>query len=469
MYKKFQNMMMILALFSMVLSACSSPASVEPAVSEPAALEPEPALSEPEPVVSEPEPIVESPAVEPVTLRYWAMVPTQSQFDILYERFQELHPEIKIEFQHFQDGSEYAQKLRTSLLADEGPDMFMVFSNEVDRYEGFVEDINPLARERWGEDWVDYYIPIAIPGSTASNGKVIGVPTGVESMEYILYNKTMWDEMGITGTPQTYEELKEIVATIKENGAIPIVLGAKDKWHIIRIFIYLANQFGPGNIYQAEAGEISWSDPALVDTMKAWKQMFDDGIFQDGAVGLASYPDARDQYYYARKATMFPTGSWHVGSYALPPGGEKFGTPIENDETGAFLFPQIGPYPAVATASLAWIFTLNAASENKDAAWTFFEFVVRGEGAQMMADSLQVSPVIKGMQINTLDQLPFQSDRDSMNMLIDALANAQGSLQFIYPELQEAVGTAMQEVAIGSKSPEEAMEDIQAVSDMIER
>ncbi|NLG72445.1 MAG: extracellular solute-binding protein [Chloroflexi bacterium] len=462
----------LLAL-SLILAGCAQPTAA-PAPQGPADTEEQPAEAPAE--VSEPagEPAAEEePEAEEITLTYWAVVPTQLQFDALYERFQELYPNIKIDFRQFQDAGEYGQQLAPALSSGEGPDMFMVFNNQVNRFENFTEPVEERLNAEWGSDWQDLFIPVAIPGATSSSGKIVGIPIGVESQEYILYNQTLAEELGIQMPPKNYEELVAIVNQVRESGQdiIPLALGAKDKWHITGFYIQIANQFGPGKVYQAEAGEIPWTDPALVDAMKAWKQMFDDGLFQEGAVGLATYPDARDQYYYSRKALMFPTGSWHVGSYALPPNGEKMGTAIEGDATNAFLFPQIGPYESVATASISWIQAINkdAPAEKKEAAWKWFDYFTKDEGAQIFTDLLQASPVVKGMTPRTLDQLPFESDRESVRMLVDALANAQGAMRFQYPELEEAVGTALQEVATGQKTPEEALQDVQAVSDLIER
>jgi len=410
-------------------------------------------------------------AQNPVTLSYWAVVPVRSQFDPLSARFKELHPEITLDYRQFQDAGEYNQQLGNALAAGEGPDMFMVFSNLVNRFQNFTLPVDERLASAWGADWQDLYIPVAIPGATSKEGKIVGVPIGVESQEYVLYNKTLMDGLGVTQAPKTYDELKAIAAKAKDAGLVPLALGARDKWHITGFFIMIANQFDPKAVYEAEAGTRPWNDPALVDAMKAWKQMFDDGIFQEGATGLATYPDARDQYYYSRKALMFPTGSWHVGSYAMPPNGEKIGTAIEQDETDAFLFPQIGPNPARATASVSWIQAINAAipPEKQDAAWAWFDFFTKDEGAQIFANLLQASPVLKGLEITSLDKLPFESDRESVRMLIDALANAQGAMRFQYPELEEAVGTALQEVATGQSSPEDALANIQQVSDTLER
>ncbi len=478
MSRKIRFVIPFLLALSLILAACAPAATPEPAAqpAQPQATEAVQATEAPAAPAAEqtqPTEVPAAPQAEPVTLTYWAVVPTQPQYDALYAKFQELYPNITIDFRQFQDSGEYSQQLATALSSGEGPDMFMVFNNQVDRFENFTEPVEDRLNTEWGANWQDNYIPVAIPGATAKDGRIVGVPIGVESQEYVLYNQTLANELGLNMPPKTYDDLKAMAATIKEkgNGLIPIALGAKDKWHITGFFIMIANQFSDGKIYQAEAGTIPWTDPDLVSAMNAWKQMFDDGIFQDGAVGLATYPDARDQYYYSRKAVMFPTGSWHVGSYALPPNGEKIGTAIEGDETNAFLFPQIGPNASKATASISWIQSINVAASDakKDAAWKWFDFMTKDEGAQIFTDLLQASPVIKGMQPRTLDQLPFESDRQSVKMLSESLATAQGAMRFSYPELEEAVGTALQEVATGQKTSEQALQDVQSVSDIIER
>ena len=177
--------------------------------------------------------------------------------------------------------------------------MGMQVGGKLNQFVSLLEPLKPLANKTWGTGWENNFVP-GITEQTKAKGSsdMVVLPINYTAQEFILYNKAMFDEAGITQVPKTYDELKKDVALLKQKGVdIPLVFGAKDGWHDADMFIYLSNQFGPGKIYDAEQGKLAWTDKVFVDTMKAWKQMIDDGVIQKGAVGLSTYPDARDQYF----------------------------------------------------------------------------------------------------------------------------------------------------------------------------
>ena len=88
--------------------------------------------------------------------------------------------------------------------------------------------------------------------------------------------------------------------------------------------------------------------------------------------------------------------------YTVPPAGEKFGTAIENDETGCFILPKIGPNDPVAIAGVDTAIAINKDSKNKDAAWELFSFMAMDEGQQIMADTVQGSPSRKELLLNSI-------------------------------------------------------------------
>lgn len=398
----------------------------------------------------------------------WTMVPTQSQWDQLYTEFQKTDPNIKVDYIHVDSTDEYNKKIQVALSSGSGPDFFTVYQNQINQLEQFFEPIKPLADKNWGAGWDSKFNAQALKGATTKDGTLVGIPSNIAAEEFILYNKTLEQEAGITENfePKTYDDFKKMCDALKAKGITPVAFGAKDGWAVCDLFINLCNQYGPGKVYDAEAGKLSWTDPVFVSAMNAYKQLFDN-IFEKGATGLAIYPDARDQYYYSRKSAMFVTGSWHIGSYEMP-GGEKWGTKIENDETGMFLFPQIGPYPSAATTSVNEIYAINANSTNKDAAWKLFDYLTMGQGAQLFADVLQGSPVRNDIQITTLDKIPHELGRQSVENLVKLLPTSIGEMRFQYTELQDAVGAAVQNVAAGV-DPVKALQDVQKVSDKIQR
>lgn len=401
-------------------------------------------------------------------ISFWTVVPTQSQWDSLYTEFQKENPDIKVDYIHVDSSDEYIKKIQVALSSGSGPDLFTTYQANINQYEQFLEPIKPLADKNWGSGWESKFNAQALKGATTKDGTLIGIPSNIAAEEFILYNKTLEQEAGITDNfePKTYDDFKALCDKLKGKGITPVAFGAKDTWAVCDVFINLCNQYGPEKVYEAEAGKLSWTDPVFVSAMKAYKQLFDE-IFQKGATGLAIYPDARDQYYYSRKSAMFVTGSWHIGSYEMP-GGEKWGTKIEKDETGAFLFPQIGPYPSTVTTSVNEIDAINASSQNKDAAWKLFDFLLMGQGAQIFADVLQGSPVRTDIQITSLDKIPHELGKQSVQNLIKLLPTSAGEMRFQYTELQDAVAAAVQNVAAG-QDPTKTLQEVQKVSDKIKR
>lgn len=168
------------------------------------------------------------------------------------------------------------------------------------------------------------------------------MPLLVAGMTDLLYNKTLMDECGIESVPTTYEELKDAAAKAKEKGYVCVAVGAADDWVNSDIFVQLSNEFEEGAAYEAERGERPWTDQCFVDTMAAWQQMFNDGIFEEDALGVATYPDARGQYFFVRKSVFFLTGSWYLGPTS-PTNSEIEGTEIanNNDVIGMCVFPSV--------------------------------------------------------------------------------------------------------------------------------
>lgn len=400
------------------------------------------------------------------TVTFWSWVPTDSQSQKVIAEFEKENPNIKVDYWRGEQ-SDYEKKLQVAIAAGEGPDLMgMQVGGMLNQYASQLEPLQPMADQNWGTGWESKFVPSAIAQSKAKDGSLVTLPLNLTGQEFVLYNKAIFDKVGITAPPKTYDEWLQDNAKITAGGYVPVAMGAKDTWHDVDMFVALSNQFAPGKIYDAEQGKVPFTDQAFVETMTAWKKLFDDKVFQDGALGLSTYPDARDQYFYSGKAAMFLTGSWHVG-FALP-GGEKDGTAIQNDPTGMFLLPQIGPNPSRAVASVDTALAINKNSKHKEAAWKLLEFMTMGQGQQIMADFIQGSPAKIGVQVQTLDQFKFDSEKDAVNTVNAAVANAVGKRLLDYPDLNNAIGVAMQDVAAG-KDIAAALKDIQKVSDGISR
>jgi len=402
----------------------------------------------------------------PVTLTLWSWLPTTIQWDSMVKAFEAENPDIKINYTRTEQ-SDYFEKLQVVMASGTGPDIFGLSTGAlVNRYATFAEPMDVLANQ-YIPGWDKIVSQSAVSECVSDNNIQVGMPMLVAGMDYMLYNKSLMEECGITEVPKTNEEMVKAAKIIRDKGYMPIAMGAADDWQNVDWFVNVSNQFEPKAIYEAAEGKRSFTDKCFVDTAKAWASLFSNGVFEDGALGVVTYPDARDQYFFDRKSVFFATGSWHVGvtSTSNP---ELEGTKIQksNDVIGMTIFPQMGPNEFRATTGVDLMLGVNKDCKNKEAAAKFIEFMSMGEGQQIWINLLQGSPVANTISYN--GKVDGELQQQSIDELNSYNSNAIGSRKLKYPELEKAIVVAMQNIAAGADAKSE-LAIVEKVSKSIER
>ena len=346
-----------------------------------------------------------------------------------------------------------------------GPDLFgMTTGPMMEQYAKFSVDMKATADQYWS-GWDGKISTAAVEQCTTSDGTLAGMPLLTAGMTTLMYNKTIMDECGVDKVPTTYAELKDAAAKAKEKGYVCVAVGAADDWVNSDWFVQASNEIENGAVYAAEKGERPWTDQCFVDTMQAWQNLFTDGIVEDGALGVATYPDARDQYFFARKAMFFLTGSWHLGPTS-PSNNEIQGTEIGNqkDIIGMAPFPSIAEDGTMlGTAGVDVMICMNKDCEKQEAAMKFIEYLSNGEGQQYWVNYLQGSPVSNEITYKgAVDGELQQQSIDEVNAYVQ---NAAGNRKLSNSEVEKAIQVAMQNVAAGS-DPAAELATVQSVQDM---
>ncbi len=398
-----------------------------------------------------------------VTLSFWSWLPTTDQSEEMIAEFEKQNPDIKIDYTRTEQ-SDYFEKLQVAMASGTGPDLFgLTTGTMTEQYAPFAEDMSGLGDEYWS-DWKDTISETAVEQCTTEDGTVAGMPLLVAGMTDLLYNKTLMDECGIEKVPTTYEELKDAAAKAKEKGYVCVAAGASDDWVNSDWFVQISNEFEEGAVYEAEKGERPWTDQCFVDTMTAWQNLFNDGIFEDGALGVATYPDARDQYFFARKSIFFLTGSWHLGPTS-PSNSEIQGTDIGNqgDTIGMCVFPSMSEDGKICgTSGVDIMLAVNKDCKEKEAAMKFVQFMADGDGQQYWVNYLQGAPVSKNISYTgTVDGELQQQSIDEVNSYV---SNAVGNRKLSNSEVETAIQVAMQNVAAGA-DPADELKTVQDVQD----
>jgi len=386
---------------------------------------------------------------ETIELTFNTWLPTQDQWPEIVAAFEEENSDIKINFNRDEDYAAFIGNLDNEILAGTTPDLFGVqVGASLDDYADFTLDTSEYAT-----DWIGGLNAAAVEQTTTTDGTVAAVPILMGGMEYYAYNKTLMDELGME-LPTDYDSLLAVSKAARDAGYSPFAMGAADTWHDVDFFVWMSNQFGEGgDIYKAAAGDIPWDSESIVAAAARWQDLFADGVFEDAATTVTTYPGARDDYFFARKAPFFPTGSWHVGAaFAISP--EIPGTAVENDEIGFALMPTLGDTDAGVTSGVDFALAISSDSspEKQAAAAKFVKFMAVGTGQQLWSNTFQGFPVANDVTVE-LGADETQLAKDSLALTVESLQASKYARKLVAPgndSLENDLGIILQKIADGA-------------------
>ena len=208
--------------------------------------------------------------------------------DDLNKKFEE-ETGIKIDMQVIPD-DKYVNVLKTKLSTGEVPDMFMVSGGvgaQKFMPEKYFADLS-------NEAWVSRYAEYAKQGTTI-DGKIMGLMRWNVDGWGILYNKAMYDELGIK-VPTTTEEFATACDALLAKGITPVYESGKDTWHwgiwLSSYGPYAASK-NPGLYDKLNTNEMKFAD------VKEFETFLDEfkAIYDKGYLGQNSLANAWDAAY----------------------------------------------------------------------------------------------------------------------------------------------------------------------------
>jgi len=176
----------------------------------------------------------------------------------------------------------------------------------------------------------------SIPCSSAAQqamtwkGKIYGVAPFF-AIAGVFYNEGIFKKYNLS-IPTTIDQLEEIAETLKSKGIQPFACGAKDKWPVLALFMYLTDRSGGVQVFNNAADRKSrFDNPEFIKAAQKYQEWVKKGYFGDKPLS-ESYSDAQ-QLMATGKAAMQISGSWLCAQYA----NKEF-----TDQTiGFFAFPEM--------------------------------------------------------------------------------------------------------------------------------
>ena len=144
--------------------------------------------------------------------------------EALIAAFQKDNPNIKINLETRPQGGEGDNVVKTRLSTQEMTDLFVYNSGSLFQALNPASQLTPLNDEPWVGDLDDAFKP-----SVSVDDQVYGAPFGSAFGGGILYNKKVYEELGLE-VPMTWDEFMANNAEIKKAGIDPVIQSYGETW-----------------------------------------------------------------------------------------------------------------------------------------------------------------------------------------------------------------------------------------------
>lgn len=461
---KLSNIRRVLAAClasALLFTACGGSGS-DPAPAEDApSTEASDSAAEPEAAPSDASSEEASGDVTELTMWTWSPIPRTAEKMIA--AFEAENPDIKINITFYNYNPEYLAALAAGAGSDNLPDIIGLQPGSLtQQYRDYLIPLDEHAIGSWGEGWENSFSKIAADqirlGNPSGDDSAYILP--IESQViYVVYNKAMFDEMGIA-KPTTYEELVAASQKLTENGVAPFWLGGADGWQNVNLFLMLASQVDTTLVDKAQAGEIPWTDPGLVRAMTNWKKMFDDGVFQVGALSNTSYPQGVNALT-SGGAGMIALGSWWFQEFTA----EDPAQTVKDWVFDGFYLPAVesdlSDSAPIGGVDFGYGITKNC--KNPEAAWKALESFSSGAGIQACIDDLNNLAAYKGITPQGDIPATILEQTEKYSADLDVAMNQRIG----EPTIDTALQDALAGVAAGELEPQAALEAVQAAQEKL--
>ncbi len=377
-------------------------------------------------------------------------------FDVLLEEFSKKYPNITIKEERLYDEA-YHQKLQARLQSGNVPDIVYAWASA--RSSSLFQSQQAVDLSGY-IDTSQYLDVVVIPKSPMKGVKegiyVLPITLGVNSVFYV--NKEVLNTLGLS-VPKTYSELKAMTPRIKAAGMTPVAMANAAPW-VMNSTLFgtiVARITGnPNWLQEAALGKHSFTDPDFIKSLEFVQQMYNDGVLEKKSLQV-DYGAALGLFLDGKTPFMID-GHWRVGAMA---------------ENSAFLSDvEMLPFPVlpnesgnIATASAGepspgYTVTQNALKDKatKEAALAFISFLVGKEGGFIWAEKASFIPVLKSMDVSSIDKKDFQLKKQLYND-VKILANTPD--QVLPSKVNEVLNNGLQEIGIGAKTPKEVAKALQ--------
>ena len=294
-------------------------------------------------------------------------------------------------------------------------------------------------------------------GELTFNGSLYGVPMRSGGQSFLFYNKKILAERGIT-PPKTLEELADAIVRAsytRPNGEK--VYGYAKQGNKAEIAFSMGSFVrAMGGDYISKDFESRLTSPEVLAALRMYQRFAEEGALPDNFTALTNADTV--SLFQNNRVAFFTSGPDYLYRIAQP-------GVVEVEDIGFMNTPPLRKdldkwNGAAPTATFQWAMNIPKGSQNKELAWEFIRFMSSKDAVLNMALSgngpvrastfenpvySSRAPYLEGMQIMLKLGYP----------LFPAFEN--------FTQVNDIIGEHIQQVVLGQKTPQQAMQDAEAV------
>lgn len=398
-----------------------------------------------------------------VTITFWHSLvqSTRPALEKLIDRFEEQHPNIRINAQYIPTGDALAQKLITSVQSGSAPDISWIHSHylgdlvdadAVYEMSHFIEGENGLT----DEDLADIYP--ALIQYASWQGTLYSMPMEATNLG-LLYNKDLFREAGLDPErpPRTWEELRQHSRQLikDEDGdgrneqigffvpAVPASgpQGAYMMWQWTP-FLWQAG----GYLVNEEQTEVLFDSESGVEALSLWKDIYE---MQNQSTFTAEDPIT---VMASQQIAMMMDGPWNLPRY--PKLFSRF-------DYGVAMLPE-GPAKR-ATVVAGEYLAIFKQSDHPEEAWEFVKWMAEPETQAFWSMESGYLPIRQSvLEVEEFQQ--FLDEHPDQRAFVNQMqyAQAQRPIDFHTMHIQRLIAEAIEQATVGGRAPEAALSEAAA-------
>lgn len=227
----------------------------------------------------------------------------------LVSSFEKSHPGDTINLDFIENQS-YKPDIQLAINSGAAPTIFWTWGGGTLQQYIRAGEVYPLGHPSWLSD----FLPSSLDAVTYK-GQVYGVPVEGTQPVYFFYNKQVFARDHLT-FPTTWNGLLSTVATLKEDGTIPISLAEGDQWPGLMYLEYLTDRIGGPGIADALQSNSprAWANLVVTKALGDIQDLVKAGAFQNGYESLHYSGGGSDALLDSGKAAMQLMGDWDISS-----------------------------------------------------------------------------------------------------------------------------------------------------------